>query len=292
MLHLTTFLYRFSWNIFMKAVNFLEERKEDITPVKKDEESFDFIASIPHAGVYVPKDLQEKYRLGRLALEDTDLFTDDLYDLDKGIEIVAELNRYVLNVNRPRLAGKAVQEYDDEDSLKNFLGDMNLSLQQPLDEKEKHNLLNHYDTYHRLIREKLLELKDKKGHAILFDCHSMNSQGAPNTPDEGRRPEIAISSAGYETASEPIVSLLQTAFREQGYDVVEDKPYYGGYTAERYGEPDQNIHALQIEIRKDVYMDEEGLKPTNVGNVNEDIQSALSRTSDAFEARMSKDKIY
>ena len=44
-----------------------------------------------------------------------------------------------------------------------------------------------------------------------------------------------------------------------GYRVALNKPYAGGYITERYGTPNEGIHALQIEVNRALYMDEETL---------------------------------
>ena len=42
-------------------------------------------------------------------------------------------------------------------------------------------------------------------------------------------------------------------------DVAINKPYAGAYILEKYGKPDKNINAIQIEIRKDLYCCEKTL---------------------------------
>ena len=52
-----------------------------------------------------------------------------------------------------------------------------------------------------------------------------------------------------------------TRFVEQpltglGYAVRRNDPYAGGYITRHYGRPREHVHALQIEIARDLYMDE------------------------------------
>ena len=51
-------------------------------------------------------------------------------------------------------------------------------------------------------------------------------------------------------------------FTDQGYRVARNHPYAGGFITEHYGQPRQNIHALQIEINRALYMDEEQIAPS------------------------------
>jgi N-formylglutamate amidohydrolase len=43
--------------------------------------------------------------------------------------------------------------------------------------------------------------------------------------------------------------------------VCRNKPYAGGFITEHYGRPTRGLHALQIEVNRALYMDEEALEP-------------------------------
>ncbi len=47
-----------------------------------------------------------------------------------------------------------------------------------------------------------------------------------------------------------------------GYRVALNKPYAGGYITEHYGKPEQGVHALQIEVDRSLYMNEETFEKT------------------------------
>ena len=48
----------------------------------------------------------------------------------------------------------------------------------------------------------------------------------------------------------------RAAFETLGYGVALNTPYSGGFVTAHYGRPADNVHALQIEINRDLYMDE------------------------------------
>ena len=52
----------------------------------------------------------------------------------------------------------------------------------------------------------------------------------------------------------------ETVLRDLGYAVVRNHPYAGGYITEEYGRPADGIHALQIELNRKLYMDEQTLE--------------------------------
>jgi N-formylglutamate amidohydrolase len=56
-----------------------------------------------------------------------------------------------------------------------------------------------------------------------------------------------------------MVRLVERFLTGLGYRVALNKPYAGGYITERYGTPSEGLHALQIEVNRALYMDEETL---------------------------------
>jgi N-formylglutamate amidohydrolase len=118
-----------------------------------------------------------------------------------------------------------------------------------------------YVPYHDCLRGLLQDTKDAFGCAVLVDCHSMPSVGGPFDDDTGAdRPDIVLGDR-YGTSCAPI--LTQTAeatLSGLGYKVSRNNPYAGGYNTEHYGRPAQSFHALQIEINRHLYMDEENVE--------------------------------
>jgi N-formylglutamate amidohydrolase len=54
-----------------------------------------------------------------------------------------------------------------------------------------------------------------------------------------------------------VTETAERTLRELGYAVTRNNPYSGGFTTQNYGRPRRGIHALQIEINRALYMDEE-----------------------------------
>jgi N-formylglutamate deformylase len=50
--------------------------------------------------------------------------------------------------------------------------------------------------------------------------------------------------------------LVETLLAGLGYSVRRNDPYAGGYITRHYGRPREGVHALQIEIARELYMDE------------------------------------
>jgi N-formylglutamate amidohydrolase len=53
-----------------------------------------------------------------------------------------------------------------------------------------------------------------------------------------------------------------------------NRPYAGGYITEHYGRPARDVHAVQIEINRGLYLNEQVLKPTGgFAELQRDLQS-------------------
>ena len=74
-----------------------------------------------------------------------------------------------------------------------------------------------------------------------------------------------------------------------GYEVHMNRPYAGGYITEHYGRPARDVHAVQIEINRGLYLDELSLQPTaGFAKLQRNLQSperaAAERTAGAVRA--------
>lgn len=109
-----------------------------------------------------------------------------------------------------------------------------------------------HDAYHAHLSTTLKALRESHGVSFLIDCHSMPSR------QPGRRPlaDIVLGDRFGSSCSPKLTGLVESKFRKLGYSVARNAPYAGGYTTLRYGRPRRSVHALQIEIRRDLYMDE------------------------------------
>ncbi|MCW5770643.1 MAG: N-formylglutamate amidohydrolase [Rhodospirillaceae bacterium] len=116
----------------------------------------------------------------------------------------------------------------------------------------------YYRPYHAALTQLLEDTKHRFGLAMLVDCHSMPSVGGPMDRDPGSRRVDFVLGDAYGAACHPALTLAAEAkLRDFGYAVHRNMPYAGGYTTRHYGNPAQGQHALQIEINRALYMDED-----------------------------------
>ncbi|WP_299664062.1 N-formylglutamate amidohydrolase [uncultured Ruegeria sp.] len=119
--------------------------------------------------------------------------------------------------------------------------------------------------YHQRLKSLLSESHEMFGQAILIDCHSMPHEAVAMAGGSGTtRPEIVLGDRFGAAASGVIVDQVEAAFTDAGLNVARNAPFAGAYVAQTYGRPTRHQHAIQIEIDRSLYMDEDTIQP----NVN------------------------
>lgn len=109
-----------------------------------------------------------------------------------------------------------------------------------------------YRPYHAALGVLVEETLRQFGCAVVIDCHSMPSAAAV--------PDIVLGDRYGMSASPLIVQLAEESLARQGFSVARNMPYAGGYTTQLHGRPGRNCHALQIEINRALYMDEDAVR--------------------------------
>jgi N-formylglutamate amidohydrolase len=114
-----------------------------------------------------------------------------------------------------------------------------------------------YQPYHQTLQKLLSEALGRFGVAVLIDCHSM-----PRLTRGGDRPspDIVLGDRYGTTCATALIDLVETVFAGAGLRVARNRPYAGGFATRTYGRPPHGVHALQIEISRHLYMDEQTLE--------------------------------
>jgi N-formylglutamate amidohydrolase len=106
--------------------------------------------------------------------------------------------------------------------------------------------------YHAALAEMMRRARATHGRAILLDVHSM----PPLTPDTGRKtPRIVLGDRFGRSASSRLVADVADICAGAGLAVAQNHPYAGDYLIARHGRPERNLHALQIEVDRSLYLD-------------------------------------
>lgn len=220
------------------------------------------LITLPHAGQNLPDGLSERMTEIGHALPDTDWYMEALYDFARGLGVGvlrANYSRYVVDLNR---GADDAALYPGRPSTglvphRTFSGRPIYKDGQEPDHQEVVERTNLFWTpYHQKIEQELARLKDKWGWAILWDGHSI----ASTIPRlfEGILPDLNFgTNAGAACAPVLAQALVAQAVAFPHYTHVLDGRFKGGYTTRHYGKPEENIHAVQLELAQTTYLESE-----------------------------------
>jgi len=99
--------------------------------------------------------------------------------------------------------------------------------------------------YHTILRSILGETVQRFGHALLLDLHSFMG------PIDN---DVCIGDRWGNSCSTRVSDVFHDAFSAEGFDVVRNKPFAGGYIVRTYADPPM-VEALQLELRYTTYLD-------------------------------------
>jgi N-formylglutamate amidohydrolase len=92
------------------------------------------------------------------------------------------------------------------------------------------------------------------GGALVLDCHSMPTLPAPA---RGERPiDVALGDRFGRSCHPRLVDVAEQHLAAAGLRVARNRPYAGGHITELHGRPTIGSHALQLELRRALFMDE------------------------------------
>lgn len=256
---------------------------EDYFRVERpDRQTLPIVVDVPHAGEWIPDEVRRDMVVGdRLLRRDLDLYVDRIWAdaPERGATLVASnVSRYVVDLNRAPddisseavEGGEAIHEpgyYQDRGVVwRNTTGGTPV-MEHPLSrEAFEERLETFYFPYHRALESEIERVRDQFGLCILLDGHSMPSTGRQGHTDPGRRrADIVPGDIEGASCARSLRWTVEEHYREHGYSVTSNEPYKGGWITRHYGRPDEDIHAIQIEINRDLYMDEETFEPHREG---------------------------
>ncbi len=106
--------------------------------------------------------------------------------------------------------------------------------------------------YHASVSAILKRMREKFGVAILLDLHSMPPIAAigPELP-----PRFVIGDRFGKSAASVYAHLLSAQIRYRGFAVALNHPYSGDHMLRHHAAVGRDIHALQLEVDRSLYLD-------------------------------------
>ncbi|WP_371226091.1 N-formylglutamate amidohydrolase [Roseovarius sp. 2305UL8-3] len=136
--------------------------------------------------------------------------------------------------------------------------------------------------YHRALAGQLDQAHMMFGRAILIDCHSMPHEAMDAVAGIGsRRPEVVIGDRFGASAHGEIVDRVEAALQAAGLCVVRNTPFAGAYVTQHYGRPSKGHHAIQLEIDRSLYMNEQLIRTNgNFDNLRKLLRGVIADITD------------
>ncbi len=244
-----------------------------VTTYCTDDLATPLVLSIPHSGEIYPDDfkpnptfLYEQYD------RPADRYVHELFKVfaDLNIPTVkAEFPRVYLDVNRrqydlatemmesPETWSVEISRTTDSTMIWKDIYGVDTYNRKLSNAEIRGRIASCYIPYHQTLTSIVEQTRQKYGVVYLLDCHSMLQH---NVTDGKERPQIDIGTRGGTSCDDRVMQFLKESFEERGYYVGVNERFAGGEVTQRYGWPECHQHALQIEFRRDLYMDEDTRK--------------------------------
>jgi N-formylglutamate deformylase len=218
------------------------------------------VVSMPHVGTFVPHSIGSALADCAVRRPDTDWHLPRLYSFVAAMDatvITATHSRYVVDLNRPP---DGANLYPGRDTprlcpVDTFASEpLYRGAVEPGEAEIARRVEAVWRPYHRRLRAELERVRDEHGIAMLWDAHSI----APEVPRlfEGRLPHLNLGTANGASCDPQLGGKLLAALRRHGdFESVLDGRFTGGYITRTYGRPAEHIHAVQLEMTTDCYMD-------------------------------------
>lgn len=232
-----------------------------------------FFVTIPHSGEQIPtvcdwlRGLPEK-----VLMCDVDRYVDRLYVdnlINRQIPVIttdwhryaADLNRIPADVDCDSVQGSVNKSgsfnrgfhwVETTHGQRLMPAPMSLELHQKLVKQV-------YEPFHQSIQNQYQKMFSQGESKVYhLDAHSMPSLGTKMHRDPGeKRADIVVSDCQGRSCEKRFVDLAIAAYVRAGFKVAYNWPYLGGRVSEQYGLPEKGQHALQVELNRALYMDEE-----------------------------------
>ena len=267
----------------------------EMAPFKLRQGNSPLLVSMPHVGTFLPSWLLPRLTNEAKTLVDTDWHLEALYNFLEAIDatvVIATHSRYVIDLNR---SPDNVSLYPGQNTtglcpLDSFdLKSLYQADQEPDSLEIDRRIIDYWQPYHTTLTNELARIKKQHGTALLWDAHSICSK-VPRF-FTGELAHLSLGTVDNQSCAASLTNALEmTLAHFPQYSSVINGRFKGGYITRQYGEPQQNVHAVQLEIAMRSYMLEdsayllseilsEALRPTLRSLLATMLQWAKKRTS-------------
>lgn len=219
------------------------------------------LISIPHMGTTLDREISSNMTPVAQFVDDTDWHLDQLYAFAKdwGASFLTPFySRYVIDLNRPPddenlypgqdTTGLCPVDTFDKEPLY-------LAGREPSSEEKARRRERFWQPYHNALQAELARIKAEHGYAVLWEAHSIRSEISRFFP--GKLTDFNFGTANNKSAHPELCAVLAKQIEDDGqFTAAANGRFKGGYITRQYGNPTDNIHAVQLELTQIAYMEE------------------------------------
>lgn len=229
-----------------------------MTPFELHRGSSPVILAFPHTGTFVPEAIHTRLNDEGQKLRDTDWHIHRLYAglLPEATTVRATFHRYVIDANRDpsgvslypgqNTTGLVpLTDFDEQPIWRDG--------QEPSEADVAERLAAFHRPYHAALAAEIERVKALHGIAVLYDCHSIRSR-CPFLFD-GVLPDFNIGTDNGRTCAGEIErAVADICAKADGYTLVLNGRFRGGWTTRHYGRPETGVHAIQMELTQSSHL--------------------------------------
>jgi len=218
------------------------------------------VINSPHSGTFLPDALKSRLTAIARTLPDTDWHVDRLYEFARAegaTLFCATHSRYIIDLNRDP-TGAALYAGADNTELcptRTFAGEAIYRDGEASEAEVAERRESYFKPYHAALAGELARVRERHGFAVILDAHSIRAEVPRFFP--GRLPDLNLGTAGGASCLRELQACAALVLANaEGFTHVVNGRFKGGWITRHYGQPQDGVHALQLEMAQDCYMDE------------------------------------
>jgi N-formylglutamate deformylase len=151
----------------------------------------------------------------------------------------------------------------------------------------KARIETYYRPYHQALQKVIEDLHYTHGQVWHINCHSMPTQeGNAFRATPLKAADFVLGDRDGTTCDIAFTHAVRDFIRSMGYRVSINDPYKGVELVRRYSAPSTGRHSLQIEVARNLYLNEENYhKSSNFNKMKADINKLISFCASYVQAQ-------
>ena len=121
----------------------------------------------------------------------------------------------------------------------------------------------YWKPYHKDLANLLKRAQSIYGQSLLIDMHSMPHEAVSTQSSFIKAPEIVVGDRFGMSSDPEFTNLIVSILKQHGFRVAKNTPFAGAFITKHHGKIKDRTHAIQLEIDRSLYMDEEQILPNS-----------------------------